>query len=61
VKILQEQHPEMSISEMVLQVVQEPAPKFYLTAGSAKVIIYRVRKQWFKKQSQELRRLRLQR
>ena len=61
VKILQEKHPEMSISEMVLQVVQEPAPKFYLTAGSAKVIIYRVRKQWFKKRSQELRRLRSQR
>lgn len=59
VKILQEQNPNMSIYEMSLKVVQEPAPEFYITAGSAKVIIYRIRKQWHKKRSQELRRLRL--
>ena len=59
IKILQEQNPRMSIYEMALKVVQEPAPKFYITAGSAKVIIYRIRKQWHKKRSQELRHLRL--
>lgn len=59
VKILQEKHPNMSIYEMALNVVSEPAPKFYITAGSAKVIIYRIRKQWYKKRSQELRHSRL--
>lgn len=54
---LKEQYPTMSISELALKVVQEPAPKFYLTAGSARVIIYRIKKQWYKKRSQELRRL----
>lgn len=59
VEQLRKQNPNMSIYEMALKVVQEPAPKFYITAGSAKVIIYRIRKQWHKKHSQELRRLRL--
>lgn len=59
VKEIQKKNPKMSIYEMALMVVQQPAPKFYLTAGSAKVIIYRIRKQWYKKRSQELRRLRL--
>lgn len=58
---LQEKNPEMSIYEIAIEVVQEPAPKFYLTAGSARVIIYRAKKQWHKKRSQELRRLRLPR
>lgn len=57
VKLLQKENPTMSISEMALKVVQQPAPKFYITAGSAKVIISRIRKQWYKKRSQELRRL----
>ena len=59
-KLLQKENPSMSINEMALQVVQQPAPKFYITAGSAKVIINRIRKQWYKKRSQELRRFRLQ-
>lgn len=58
---LKEKNPNMSLYELALTVVQEPAPKFYLTAGSAKAIIYRIRKQWHKKRSQELRRLRLPR
>ena len=61
VMLLKEQHPEMSLYELAFNVVQEPAPKFYLTAGSAKVIIYRIKKQWHKKRSQELRHYRLQR
>ncbi len=42
---LKEALPELSIYELAQIVVEEPAPKFYLTPGSAKVIIYRIKKQ----------------
>lgn len=49
VMLLQSAHPEESLSQLVFQVVQEPAPQFYLTAGSAKVIICKARKFYFKR------------
>jgi hypothetical protein len=55
VLILKEKNPHMSLFELSLQVVQEPAPKFYLTAGSAKVIIHRAKKQWYEKRRLRLR------
>lgn len=51
-------HPNKSIYELALIVVQSPAPKFYLTAGSAKVIIYRIKKQWFEKRKRKFHRIR---
>lgn len=55
---LRAENPEMSIYELAFHVVQEPAPKFYLTAGSAKVIIYKAKKLWHEKRRQRLQRLR---
>lgn len=52
---LKEKYPEKSIYELTCQVVLEPAPKFYLTAGSAKVIIHRTKKRWYEKRMQRLR------
>lgn len=46
-----------SIYELAIEVVQEPAPKFYLTTGSAKVIIYKAKKQWFRDQKRQMRKL----
>ena len=43
---LREQFPDRNISELAFFAVRQPAPKFYLTPGSAKVIICRIRKQW---------------
>lgn len=42
VRILQEQHPEMSVFELTQTVVSRPAPKFYLTPDSAKVIVHNI-------------------
>lgn len=38
-------HPAMSLQEAITIVVNQPAPEFYLTVGSAIVILHRIRKQ----------------
>lgn len=44
---LREENPEAPISRLVATVVEQPAPKFYLTPGSAKVLICKIRKEWY--------------
>ena len=41
---LKKNYPQLSISILTEQVVAEPAPEFYITWESAKVIISRIRK-----------------
>lgn len=41
---LKANYPQLSISILTEQVVTESAPEFYITPGSAKVIISRIRK-----------------
>lgn len=38
-----------SVARLVQKVVSQPAPKFYISASSAKIIILKARKEWFKK------------
>lgn len=49
-----EQRPELAVSEAVAFVVRQPAPKFYLTPQSARIIFYRIKDKWFKKEMQKL-------
>lgn len=44
---LRQQQPDLPISQLVATVVEQPAPKFYLTPGSAKVLICKIRKEWY--------------
>lgn len=44
---LREKKPDLPIIQLVEMVVEQPAPKFYLTPGSAKVLICKIRKQWY--------------
>lgn len=46
VKALRINNPTMSLSELTNEVVKQPAPRFYLTAKSARTIIHRIRTQW---------------
>lgn len=46
VKALRVNNPTMSLSELTNEVVKQPAPRFYLTAKSARTIIHRIRTQW---------------
>lgn len=56
VLILKDEHPQASLYELCCYAVQQPAPKFYLTPGSAEVIVCKSRKEWFKRKTQHLRR-----
>lgn len=55
VQALRSLHPELSTSELCAMVVQQPAPKFYLTAGSAKIMICKARKRWLEEKRKRLR------
>ena len=50
-------HPDRTINECTRLVIMQPAPKFYLTPGSAKVIIHRIKKRCYEERRQKLRHL----
>jgi hypothetical protein len=54
---IRKEHPDMPILEVVSQVVRQPAPKFYLTPGSAKAIIFKAKRQWYEMRKKKLRHL----
>lgn len=58
---LRDSRPTLTISQLCAIVIAQPAPKFYLTAGSAKIMICKARKEWTKKKLARLLRLQSQR
>ena len=42
-----EQNPNESIYNLTFDIVNGPAPKFYLTPDSAKVIIGKINRKWY--------------
>ncbi|MCU6767837.1 hypothetical protein OCV73_02545 [Barnesiella propionica] len=54
---LRQEYPEMSVYELAFHVVRQPAPKFYLTAGSAKVIVHKIKKKWYEERKRKQRYL----
>lgn len=57
VLLLREEYPEFTTSELCAMVVTQPAPKFYLAPGSAKVMVCKSRKQWIQEKRKRLRLL----
>lgn len=47
--ILREEHPEKSLFELTSIVVNQPAPKFYLTSRTVGEFIYRIKNGWYDK------------
>lgn len=47
--LLQQQNPDRSVYSLVAEVVNQPAPKFYLTHRTVGVMIYRIKKGWYDK------------
>lgn len=45
--LLREEHPDKSVFELVSKVVNQPAPKFYLTPRTVGEFIYRIRNGWY--------------
>lgn len=56
---LRRKRPDATILELVNIVVNQPAPKFYLTPGSANVIIHKTKKKWKEERMRKLRHLSL--
>lgn len=52
---LRDKHPELTTSELCAMVVIQPAPKFYLTPGSAKMMVCKARKEWVRRKQARLR------
>jgi hypothetical protein len=44
--VMHEQYPDMPLVDIVDQVIAQPAPRFYLSSGSAKTIINEAKKEW---------------
>ena len=55
VNVLRKKHPRKTIFELCAMVVIQPAPKFYLAPGSAKIMVNKARKEWIKRKRQRLR------
>lgn len=52
---LKDLHPSMSLSQLVAEVVSQPAPKFYLTPSSAKIMVYKAKKEWYARKKRKMR------
>lgn len=57
VMLLRTKKNEQSLYELVSEVVMQPAPKFYITPGSAKLYICRAKKKWYEERRKKLRHL----
>lgn len=55
VQLAKEQFPQWPLRQLCAYVVQQPAPKFYITPGSAKVMVCKARKKWIKEKLKRLR------
>jgi len=53
-----EKQPGMSVYDAVSVVVRSPAPQFYLTPQSARIIFYRIKKKWYERNLAKLSRSR---
>ena len=49
--------PNLTILETASIVVEQPAPKFYLTPGYAEIIVGKIKKQCYERTKQRLRHL----
>lgn len=54
VMLMLEDNPKKTISELCSIVVAQPAPKFYITPGSAKIMVCKARKEWNRRKQQRL-------
>ena len=48
--VMHEQQPDKSVYELVALIVNQPAPKFYLTPRTVGEFIYRIKNGWYENQ-----------
>lgn len=52
---IKKEFPSLSVYDIAFKVVRQPAPKFYITPGYAKNIIFYAKKKWYEARKQKLR------
>lgn len=52
---LMQEKPSEPLAHLVFEVVNSPAPQFYLTPGSAKIIICKIKRKWYEERKKKLR------
>lgn len=55
VKLLLDCQPDMSVFQCCVQVVNSPAPKFYMTPLSIRETIYKIKRQWYNERKKKRR------
>lgn len=55
--LLLKQHADMTIYQCCINVVNSPAPKFYMTPLSVRTTIYKIKRQWYEKRKKKYRHL----
>lgn len=53
-KIARGANPRASVYQLVSEIVNQPAPKFYLTSRTVGELIYRIKKGWYDKQQKRV-------
>lgn len=51
---MKKEFPERTVFQLTSRVVEQPAPKFYLTPGSAHVICYKIKRGWYEKRKRKI-------
>lgn len=51
---LRKRNPGISLFQSVSIVVSQPAPKFYLSPSSAKIMVYKAKKEWYERKRRKL-------
>lgn len=46
---LQKRHPDYSLYRLACLAVLQPAPKFYMSPSSAKIMFYKAKKEWYRR------------
>lgn len=55
--IIKNEKPYMSVYDIAFLVVRQPAPKFYMSPGYAKMVILNAKKKWYEERKRKLRHL----
>lgn len=55
--LLKKEQPALSVYDIAFKVVRQPAPRFYITPGYAKSIIFYAKKEWYEERKRKLRHL----
>lgn len=52
---LKEKYPDHSLFKLASMAVLQPAPKFYLSPSSAKIMYYKAKREWYRKRIEALK------